>query len=481
MLDAAEIRLLPQPLESIPDQQKISDLWSQHRVALVKQALYGDLYCAPPDQSSQTIACSSLRRTGPLGLVVDLQASFWMVHEDSAPECHRWEESVGSNPATRKADLRRTRSFPDQPLPACHRFAGQTPRSMAVRVDEVPWGNFDVVVSLDVSVPLRVIRSHPKISWIYFPTDPGTPTAKRARCRPPEGFSMSLTHTHRRFPVRPRLGPAAIECPYSFQSSFSWDQVWPPLAKREGIMVEHQTYALLNEKQRGQLAALGTIRTPRCANRAQGSQLAALFFVQQGVSLVFNHDSLPLGQWRPDLVPGERGLKGVGAFNGGRAQPRPYGEAAVGVGEGHREAFRRPASGTLGCGRSRIGGKVNPADFRMRPDHPKGNGDIKGDHHVEISPRNLIDPDGHGSGGLAGKPMTSRKGLIRETPRAPEIGLPCCRIATHAFLPAMAFRGGVLMHHPKGGLQVHNQTQRACSPQARAGNGLRRLIRGSTI
>jgi len=275
LLDAAEIRLLPQPLESIPDQQKISDLWSQYRVALVKQALYGDLYCAPPDQSSQTLACSSLRRTGPLGLVVDLQASFWMVHEDSAPECHRWEESVGSNPATREADLRRTRSFPDQPLPACHRFAGQTPRSMAVRVDEVPWGNFDVVVSLDVSVPLRVIRSHPKISWIYFPTDPGTPTAKRARRQPPEGFSVSLTHTHRRFPVRPGLGPSAIECPYSFQSSFSWDQVWPPLARREGIMVEHQTYALLNEKQRGQLAALGTIRKPQGSVSDVASMLRA--------------------------------------------------------------------------------------------------------------------------------------------------------------------------------------------------------------
>jgi len=262
LLDTAEIRLLPQSLASLPDKQKIADLWSQHRVALVKQALYGDLYCAPPNQSPQTTAFSSLRRTGPLGLVVDFQASFWMVHEDSAPECHRWEESVGSNPATREADLRRARSFPDQPLPACHRFAGKTPRSMAVRVDEVPWGNFDVVVSMDVSVPLRVIRSHPKISWIYFPSDPGTPTAKRARRRPPEGFSVSLTHTHRRFPVRPGLGPAAIECPYSFQSSFSWDQVWPSQIKREGTMVEHQTYDLLDEKQRQLLASLGTVRKP---------------------------------------------------------------------------------------------------------------------------------------------------------------------------------------------------------------------------
>lgn len=263
LINAVETRFVPSSPDSIPKTEELSRLWSQHRVAFVKQALYGDLYCAPPRQSPQTVAFSSLRRTGPLGFVVDFKGSFWMVEEDSAPECRNWEESVGSNPATRDADLRRTRSFPDQPLPACHPFAGQTPRSLAVRTDEIPWEDYDVVVSIDVSVPHRVIRSHPKICWIYFPADPGTPTAKQARQRPPEGFSVSITHTHRRFPVRPGLSPAAIECPYSFQSSRSWNLVWPPLAKREGIMVEHQTYALLSEKQREQLATLGTIRKPQ--------------------------------------------------------------------------------------------------------------------------------------------------------------------------------------------------------------------------
>jgi hypothetical protein len=263
LLNAVETRFLPQSLDSIPEIKQIAREWAPLRVAVIKQSLYGDLYCLPPGQAPASTAGSSLRRTGPLGLVVDLQAKFWMVHEDSAPECRCWEESVGSNPATREADLERARNFPNEPLPSSHPFAGKTPHSMAVTVDEVPWGDFDVVITIDASVPLRIIRSHPKISWIYFPADPGTATAKRARRNPPEGYSFSLTHTHRRFAVRPGLSSAAIECPYSFQSSYSWDQVWTAQSRREGVMVEHQTFAMLDEEQRKQLAALGTVRKPQ--------------------------------------------------------------------------------------------------------------------------------------------------------------------------------------------------------------------------
>jgi len=133
---------------------------------------------------------------------------------------------------------------------------------MSLAVPSVDWGKFHVVVSIDIAIPVELRRRYPEVMWVYFPADPGTPTAKRARRRPPEGFSVSLTHTHRRFPVRPNLSSSAIECPYSFQSSYSWDQVWPSQIKREGTMVEHQTYDRLDGKQRQLLSSLGTVRKP---------------------------------------------------------------------------------------------------------------------------------------------------------------------------------------------------------------------------
>jgi len=198
-----------------------------------------------------------------MGFLLDLKADFFMVQEDSAPECRNWEESVGSNPATREGDLAQARRITGE-IP-CGGSLGHTksPEAMGMTPESVDWSRYQMVVSIDIAIPIKLRRRYPQVMWVYFPADPGTPTAKRARRKPPEGFCVSLTHTHRRFPVRPGLSLAAIECPYSFQSSYSWDQVWPSRVKREGVMIEHQTYALLDEKQRQQLASLGTVRKPQ--------------------------------------------------------------------------------------------------------------------------------------------------------------------------------------------------------------------------
>ena len=197
-----------------------------------------------------------------MGFLVDLRAAFHMVHEDSAPECRNWEESIGNDPMTRHQNLERARRLAKE-IP----FGGaqghtQSPDHMAVRAQDIDWSSFHVVVSIDISIPLSIRRAHPKVLWVYFPADPGTPTAKRARRIPPEGFDVSLTHTHRRFSIRPGLGNRSIECPYSFQSSFTWDQIWPASPQREGVMVEHQTFALLTDEQRRCLHKFGPVRYP---------------------------------------------------------------------------------------------------------------------------------------------------------------------------------------------------------------------------
>lgn len=262
-LSRLETHFLPTDFDLIPDAPTLRRLWSQNSVALVKQAIYDDLYCCPSFTPAELAVRSSLRRTGPMGLLLDIGAVFFLVHEDFATECLSWGESVASNPITRQRDLERYRRLASKiPLEGSREHT-RSPAEMALFVQDVDWGRFNVVISIDIAIPENLRRRYPQVMWVYFPADPGTPTAKRARRTPPDGFFVSLTHTHRRFPVRPRLSSSAVECPYSFQSSFSWDQVWPCYDQRDGVMVEHQTYALLDAKQRDQLAALGTVRKPQ--------------------------------------------------------------------------------------------------------------------------------------------------------------------------------------------------------------------------
>lgn len=232
-------------------------------MALVKQDLYQDLYCCPSALTPAETIRSSLRRTGPMGFLVDLAATFFMVHEEKTEsECRVWEESIGSNPESREADLKLARASARKVPFGGSRGHPLAPSRMAASASDIDWGVFDMVISMDISIPKKIMRRFPKTLWAYFPADPGTPTAKRARLCPPDGFDVALTHTHRRFPVRPFLGRNTVECPYSFQSSFSWDRVWPAPAARQGVMVEHQTYDLLTPSEIRLLEAFGPVRRP---------------------------------------------------------------------------------------------------------------------------------------------------------------------------------------------------------------------------
>lgn len=259
----AEVHRVPRGFFTVPGPEPLRHLWQGVRIALVKQDLYPDLYCCPPALTPAETIRTSLRRTGPMGFLMDLGASFFMVHEEwSAPECRAWEESIGSNPQTREADLKLARAAVHEvPLEANHGHS-RPPFRMATSASDVDWEVFDMVVSMDIAIPRILMGRFPKTLWVYFPADPGTPTAKRALRWPPDGFDVALTHTHRRFPARPFLGRNTVECPYSFQSSFSWDQVWPASGNRRGVMVEHQTFGLLTPAEIKLLEAFGPVRHP---------------------------------------------------------------------------------------------------------------------------------------------------------------------------------------------------------------------------
>ena len=231
-----------------------------HKVAFVKQCVYNDLYCCPSRTRAPEAVRSSLLRTGPMGFLTDLGADFWHVHEDSALECRTWEESPGSNPNT---DLEEFRSR-QYKLPHDGKLGHLCPPAdLSVEVDKVPWQEYEIVVSMDIAIPLRIIRNYPRILWVYFPADPGTPTSKSARKTPPTGFDVTLTHMHRRFPVRPGLGSRTIDCPYSFQSPFSWKSTWAQPPERSGVMVEGKTYGKLTPDQLASLTRFGPVRRPQ--------------------------------------------------------------------------------------------------------------------------------------------------------------------------------------------------------------------------
>ena len=199
-----------------------------HKVAFVKQSVYNDLYCCPSRTPAPNAVRSSLLRTGPMGFLTDLGADFWHVAEDPAPECKTWEESPGSNPET---DLEIFRSRQREiPLKGVHGH-NQTPLGMSVSVDAIPWGKYDVIISLDIAVPLRIMNLHPHVLWVYFPADPGTPTSKSSRRTPPNGFDVALTHYASPVSCKARFGISYDRLPLLFPDPFFLEVHLGPIAR----------------------------------------------------------------------------------------------------------------------------------------------------------------------------------------------------------------------------------------------------------
>lgn len=196
------------------------------KIAFVRQDVFLDLYCADPRLAGPELVRNSVQRTGPAGLLVDLQADYWILKEDPAPECSIWMEKIANDPNPQPEAYR---SQKDRPPRA--NFS-TTFASHAVKADDVPWENYDLVVSIDISVPFRVISKTRRPLWAYLPGDPGVPTAKRSLREPPGNYNLSLSHGFRRYPVRPNLGPRTIEFPYTFLRQSTWKKVFPPFLER---------------------------------------------------------------------------------------------------------------------------------------------------------------------------------------------------------------------------------------------------------
>lgn len=251
--------------------------WRELRIALVRQEVFDDLYCAAQGTAGEELVRQSVKRTGPAGLVVDLGADYWIVREETAPECRVWEEKFSGDPP---AVLQRYRQERERTRGRAGTFS-----SHAVACGDIPWENYDLVISVDVTAPFALVAKTRRPVWAYLPGDPGTATAKRALRRPPGTYHLALSHSFRRLATRPGLGPRTVEFPYGFLRRRTWQRVFPAAESRprKGIMLESHTAHLWGEAERHEFEPWGPLRRPAGPIGQVAADLnASLFYLRWG-------------------------------------------------------------------------------------------------------------------------------------------------------------------------------------------------------
>lgn len=224
------------------------------RVALVKQDCNEDLYCCAPGAPTMETVQSTLLRSGPAALFALFDTTFYIVGTEPDPECNIWREKWDP---LRWCPVEWFEAFRAH-VPG--RDHGQS--RFARSVDEIDWSAFDIVISVDVSVPARITRLHPGVLWAYYVRELKAPSWQASFDAPLAGQDAYFSQ---RF--SPRLPPAhghVVEFPYHFQYYGMYHELMglpvpDEYEPRSGVFVEYHSARTATSAQLLALAEFGPV------------------------------------------------------------------------------------------------------------------------------------------------------------------------------------------------------------------------------
>lgn len=204
------------------------------KIAFIKQEVYQDLYvCRPTERDPAEILFSSQMRVGPIGLMAELGADFFIIKTEPDPETqvYRYVTPLISE------HLHKLRNQTVDTIPGCEFF---TPGSahpngeFAVDFRSVDWGNYDIVICINIPLPTKVILRYPHTLFAYMIGEVNI-LSKRKHF----GYDVVLNQM-----ARGRLGirKGAIDFPYTFLKSKTLENLMRNSLKRDskkrGVFME---------------------------------------------------------------------------------------------------------------------------------------------------------------------------------------------------------------------------------------------------
>lgn len=223
------------------------------RVAVVKQDINEDLYCCAAGSNGREVIESTLLRSGPVGLFSDWNAQFLMLETVDDQECTIWQERAT------KLHWDTLEFFRSYQLQVPGRHYGQ--QQFAVSVDSVDWNQFDIVISIDNSVPARVTRQFPQVLWCYYVRELKTPEYTASLSRPLPGQDVVFSHQFAPSPVA--SAAHVLHFPYHLHRFHCLQDVFGESVTddriRSGIFIDHHTMTHLSSEERSALQEFGRI------------------------------------------------------------------------------------------------------------------------------------------------------------------------------------------------------------------------------
>jgi len=185
-LDQFQIRALPAPIPT-ENFQRVLDFWKGRRIALVRQSASVVTYHAAPASSWIETALTTKGHPGPFSLLAELGADFFLVRQEPDPETFAWRGKPQGDPD------------PAEPFRKMEAYRQEEEKLPGVvNCADVRWEDYDLVVTLDIPVPTRIVQRTRSTLWAYFSIEAGGPLVEESLRGPAAGYHLFLNHHFRR-------------------------------------------------------------------------------------------------------------------------------------------------------------------------------------------------------------------------------------------------------------------------------------------
>lgn len=179
------------------------------KIAFVKQEVYQDLYvCSHVERNAAEILFSSQGRVGPIGLMAELGADFYILKEEPNRETQIYRKVIPH--LAKHLHILKTQTLDKIPgqefkQPGSKHCNGE----FAISCYDVDWGNYDIVISVNVSIPTELVLKFPTTLFGYMIGE-----ANMANGKVHFGYDVTLNQMARGI-VSGKCG-TIVDFPYTF-------------------------------------------------------------------------------------------------------------------------------------------------------------------------------------------------------------------------------------------------------------------------
>ncbi len=196
------------------------------KIAFIKEACYQDLWIGDNKDKSSDLIRSTLLRTGPIGLLEKFGGDFFIVKSNNSKAGQKIRFCQIPKDYLSKEDyksIERTKIRINS-----SRLPLRCPNDFSQDAEKINWSKYDIVISLNFAVPIKIRRKHPDILWTCMTGEGRFPV--QSSC-----WDYFISHD---YPNTPVSNLKIINMPYTFiPPRYIFDTFKTPKNKK-GIYIE---------------------------------------------------------------------------------------------------------------------------------------------------------------------------------------------------------------------------------------------------